>query len=129
MIEPGDLRWTVIRDLAKDKSTLEVIKDEGKSYLEHIDLTLGWQTKEWYTFCDNDFNSARGETYCVRTFERENWSVKTVTCTVLTSDESYYYIDATLDAYEGDQRVYSQSWDRQIPREGGTEFIQSHSDS
>ncbi len=125
MIQPADLRWTVIRDLAKDESTLEVIKDEGKYYLEHIDLTLGWQTKEWYTFCDNDFNSARGETYCLRTFERKDWSVKTVTCTVLTSDESYYYIDATLDAYEGDQRVYSQSWDRQIPREGGTKFIES----
>ncbi|MDR9404539.1 MAG: CocE/NonD family hydrolase, partial [Halothece sp. Uz-M2-17] len=122
MIEPADLRWTVIRDLAKDESTLEVIKDEGKYYLEHIDLKVGWQTKEWYTFCDNDFNSARGETYCKRTFERENWSVKTVTSTVLRSDESYYYIDATLDAYEGDQRVYSQSWDRKVPREG-TELL------
>lgn len=116
MLDPMNLRWTVIRDLAKDESTLEVIKDEGRYRLEEADLEIQWTTKEWYRFQNNDFGSARGETYCIRGFKRDDWSVKTVTRTVLTSDESYYYIHATLDAYERDRRVYSRNWDRQVPR-------------
>lgn len=118
LLDPMNLRWTVIRDLAKDESTLEVIKDEGRHRLENINLEVRWTTKEWYTFQNNNFNSARGETYCIRGFKRNDWSVETVTRTVLTSNESYYFIHATLDAYEDDRRVYSRSWDREIPREG-----------
>ncbi len=117
MLEPMNLRWTVIRDLAKDESTLEVIKDEGTYRLEDINLKVRWTTKEWYSFHNNDFNSARGETLAIRGFKRDDWSVETVTRTVLTSSETHYHLHATLDAYERDRRVYSKIWDRDIPRQ------------
>ena len=53
----------------------------------------------------------------VRSFRRKDWSVKTITRTVLTSDEAYFFIRAELDAYEGDVRIFSKSWDEKILRD------------
>ncbi len=97
---------------------LEVIKDEGVSYIEAIDMAVGDRTWDWYTYQSNDFTSARGETRTERSFRRGDWSVRTTTRTVLTADTTHFYIHAELDAFEGEKRVYSQNWDRVIPRDG-----------
>jgi len=110
-------RWTVIRDLAGDVSTLEVINDEGISHLEDTGTDIERRTNEWYSFAADDFGSPRGETYCIRGFHRGDWSVRTLTRTVLTCDSDNFYLRAELDAYEGDVRVFSQNWRRTIPRD------------
>ena len=117
MIEPEHHNWRVIRDLAKDESTLEVINDKGIYRLEAIDLEVQNKTVETYTYQADDFSSVRGETLCIRSFKRKDWSVKTVTRTVLTSTPTHFHILADLDAYEGDKRVYCTSWDKAIPRD------------
>jgi hypothetical protein len=117
LLEPEQHNWRVIRDLAKDESTLEVVNDKGVYRIEEIDLEVQNKTIEWYTYQADDFESVRGETLCVRRFKRKDWSVKTVTRTVLTSTANHFHILADLDAYEGDKRVYCQSWDKTIPRD------------
>ena len=117
MIEPEHHNWRVIRDLAKDESTLEVINDKGIYRLEAIDLEVQNKTIETYTYQADDFSSVRGETLCIRSFKRQNWFIKTVTRTVLTSSPTHFHILADLDAYEGDKRVYCHSWDKNIPRD------------
>ena len=117
LIEPERHNWRVIRDLAQDESTLEVVNDKGVYRLNDIDLEVQNKTMEWYTYRVDDFESVRGETQCTRGFHRGNWTVKTVTKIVLTSSATHFHILADLDAYEGDKRVYCQSWDRTIPRD------------
>ncbi|MFO7593250.1 MAG: CocE/NonD family hydrolase [Pseudomonadota bacterium] len=117
-IEPTHHNWLVHRDLAEDISTLEVIKDEGSYHIKAIDLEVGDRTWDWYSYRDDDFTSARGENRSERTFRRGEWTVRTVTRTVLTTDATHFHIYAELDAFEGDRRVYSRNWERQIPRDG-----------
>jgi hypothetical protein len=117
MIEPRRYKWLVTRDLAQDISTLEVVKDEGVSRFEEINLEVWRNTVEWYTYCDDHFDSVRGETRNIRGFRRDDWSVEIVTRTVLTSTSTHFHIHAELDAWEGDRRVYSRNWDRAIPRD------------
>ncbi|MDY6979498.1 MAG: CocE/NonD family hydrolase [Pseudomonadota bacterium] len=117
MIEPEHHNWRVIRDLDLDLSTLKVINDSGIVYIKDIDLEMGRNALEWYTYQGDDFNSVRGETLWERSFKRGDWFVKTVTRTVLTSTASDFYLRAELDAYEGDKRVYSANWDTVIPRD------------
>ena len=117
MIEPEHHNWRVIRDLANDESTLEVINDKGIYRLEAIDLEVQNKTVETYTYRADDFSSVRGETLSIRGFKRKDWTVKTVTRTVLTSTPSHFHVFADLDAYEGDKRVYCKSWDEKIPRD------------
>ncbi|WNM63795.1 CocE/NonD family hydrolase [Candidatus Nitrospira neomarina] len=117
LIEPERHNWRVIRDLAKDESTLEVVNDRGIVRLDDIDLEVQNNAVETYTYQADDFSSVRGETYWVRSFTRRDWSVKTITRTVLTSTPTHFHLRANLDAYEGDTRVYCTSWDQTIPRD------------
>ncbi|MDA3869455.1 MAG: CocE/NonD family hydrolase [Gammaproteobacteria bacterium] len=115
-LTPEHHNWRVIRELDKDISTLEVINDDGAYHLEDINLTVQRKTEEWYSYQSDDFNSIRGETLWTRGFKRGDWEVTTITRTVLQCDESYFYLDAELDAYEGDTRIYSNNWNRRIRR-------------
>lgn len=113
----GHHNWRVIRELDEDISTLEVINDSGLYQLEDINLTVQRKTEEWYSYQGDDFNSAKGETLWARGLKRGDWSVKTVTRTVLRCDEAWFYLNAELDAYEGDKRVFSKNWNRRIKRD------------
>ena len=120
-VQTGEHSWRVTRDLATDVSTLEVINDQGAFRIEETGSQIRRSTREWYSFRWNDVNSVRGETQTVRRVEREDWNVEVRTRTVLTSTPTDFVISAQLDAYEldaqqGDPRVYSQSWQRSVPR-------------
>lgn len=115
-VRPCHAEWWVHRNLASDKSTLEIIKDDGKYRIADIELAVSSKTLEWYSYQGDDFASARGETLWDMTFERREWRVRTFTHTILTSTSTHFRIQAELDAYEGDSRVFSKSWDKWIPR-------------
>ncbi len=117
LLVPRKYEWKVIRDLARDVSTLEVLKDEGAYWIDEIDLEVRRKTVETYQYRGDQFNSVRGEVQAVRSLRRNNWLVKTVTRTILTSTPTDFCLVAELDAYEGKKRVYSNNWDRTIPRD------------
>ncbi|WP_223669941.1 CocE/NonD family hydrolase [Kangiella shandongensis] len=112
----GHHDWRVIRSLDKDISTLEVINDNGIIHLEDINMMVERKVEEWYSYQDDDFNSPKGVTVWTRSLQRGDWHIKTITRTVLQCDESYFYLDAELDAYEGNKRIFSNNWNRKIKR-------------
>ncbi|WP_026186244.1 CocE/NonD family hydrolase [Thioalkalivibrio thiocyanodenitrificans] len=116
-LTPQHHNWRVIRDLAEDRSTLEVINDHGTVLLESLGLEMQRKALEWYSYRSDDFNSVRGETLWERGFRRGDWQVRTVTRTVLTSTPTEFLLHAQLDAYEGQRRVFSRNWDVSIPRD------------
>ena len=115
-LSDGRHNWRVIRELDRDYSTLEVINDNGAYRLEDINLIAERKAEEWYSYQGDNFQSARGETVWHRRFKRSDWEVRTATRTVLRCDASSFFLDAELDAYEGERRVYSQDWNRRIKR-------------
>ena len=117
MLQPSDYGWKVIRDLAVDESTLLVVNDRGRTRLDDIDLEMGKRATEKYSICNDDPDSARGETLWESSFRRGDWKVRTVTRTVLTATRSDFHLHADLDAYVGEYRIFSKSWYEVIPRE------------
>lgn len=115
-VRPRHYDWLVHRDLARDVSTLEVVKDEGIVRNEAIDMALQRKTVERYSYTEDDFRSPRGEVYTERGFERGDWSTQVRANTVLTCDEEHFFLRADLDAYEGEERVFCRSWKRKIAR-------------
>ena len=109
--------WLLHRDLAAKEATLEVINDQGHFRIEETGTEVRRSTREWYSTQYDDFTSARGETYTERAFKRDDWNVEVYTRTVLSCDESNFFIHAQLDAYEEDYRVFSKNWERVIPRD------------
>lgn len=117
VIEPAHHNWRVIRDLATDESVLEVVNDSGCVRFEDIDLEVTSTGRERYRSVGDEFDSARGEISWIRVFQRGDWHAETRTRTVLTSTAEHFHLYADLDAFEGDKRVFSKSWDRLIKRD------------
>jgi len=128
-VETGRHNWIVERDLARDKSTLKVRKDEGIQRYEDINMEIENRSYEWYSSVNDDFSSILGETWWVKSFRRGDWHCRITTrtvlssdpeffyITVLSSDPEFFYINAELDAFEGDIRIYSRNWNTKVKRE------------
>ena len=116
VLDPGEERWEVVRDLAADVSRLEVVKDDGVRRIEEIDLEVGRSARETYGYARRDVTSVVGEVTAVRTFRREGWDVRTETFTRLTCDAEAFHLHATLDAYEDGERIHSQVINERIER-------------
>ena len=112
--------WLVHRDLAADRSTLEVIDDRGCARFAEHGLEVRSRAEERYSSTADDFRTPRAEVIWKRSLARGDWRVRTVTRTVLTSTAGDFLLHATLDAYEmtseGEKRVCSLNWDETIPR-------------
>ncbi|SCK45356.1 CocE/NonD family hydrolase [Streptomyces sp. WMMB 322] len=112
-----DSRWEVHRDLVNYESALEIVKDAGTLHFEDIDLDVSRRAYERYSSVADDFGSVRGESAWTMTFRRDRWRVRTETRTVLRSTETEFLLDATLDGYEGEERVFSRTWNERVPRD------------
>ncbi|GGX94699.1 peptidase S15 [Litchfieldella qijiaojingensis] len=117
LIQPTQETWRVIRDLANDKTTLEVINDEGRYRIDDIGLEISARVTERYSYSYGNYDSLSGWTEWERSFQRGDWQVRTLTRTLMTSDADNFRLRATLDAYEGDTRVFAKTWDETIPRD------------
>ncbi len=121
LLAPEEHAWRVVRDLATDCSTLEVVNDAGAWRLEDIDLCHAARGEERYTSVGDDFGSVRGEARWTRRLWREGWGIRTRTRTVLSSDPATFHVEADQDAWEtgatGERRVHCRSWSVAIPRD------------
>lgn len=116
LLAPAKREWTVSLNLANTEVALNVLNNDPRLYLPGIDLSFGRNVRERYTYYGNDYNTVRGEVETERDFVRGDWRAYTITRTVLTSTPTYFTITAVLDAYEGDKRIFSKTWDESIPR-------------
>ncbi|MFF7203509.1 MULTISPECIES: CocE/NonD family hydrolase [unclassified Streptomyces] len=116
-LTPPEQRWEVKRDLVDYRAELEIVKDRGMVRIEDIGLDVGCRAHERYAAVADDFISVSGETTWTMRFRRDDWDVRVVTRTRLTSDATDFHVDATLDGYEGDTRVFSRTWNESVPRD------------
>ncbi|MEU0173725.1 CocE/NonD family hydrolase [Streptomyces massasporeus] len=116
-VTPPEERWDVKRDLIDYRSELDIVKDRGTVRFEDIGLEAGRRARERYTAVADDFTSVGGETTWTMRFRRDDWDARVVTRTRLTCDETDFFVDATLDAYEADRRVFSRTWNEKVPRD------------
>ncbi len=117
LLVPPHREWIVERNLATNEVTQKIVNNDPQYHLKHIDLEIRKDATERYSYCNNKYETVRGQVKGVREFRREGWKIKTITRTILTSTTTHFVIRATLDAYEGDVRVFSRSFDESIPRD------------
>lgn len=117
ILEPEKRDWTVSHNLKDSCVQVNVINDEPVVYLKGIDLAMKREVQESYSHFSNKVNSVRGEVVSKRSFTRMGRELSAITRTVLTSTMSQFKIVATLDAYDGEVRIFSKSWDESIPRD------------
>jgi hypothetical protein len=79
---------------------LEVYSENEDRYLIHEDQPL----------------SAEAVSTGEMGLRRENWEIRVETFSRMTSDSDHFHITNTLDAYEGQVRVFTKTWHLPIPR-------------
>jgi hypothetical protein len=117
LIKPGERDWQVINNLRNNRVLLHVVSNDARIRLDDINWTVEKKVDEKYSYQHNNYDTLRGEVTSERYFERDDWTARTVTKTVLTSTKTHFIIRATLDAYHGDVRIFSKSWDEQVNRD------------
>jgi len=117
LLVPPKREWQVIHNLATNEVTLQVINNDAQYKINDINWAVQKDVTEKYSYQSYNYDTLRGEVISERSFKRNDWAVYTKTRTVLTSTKTHFIIRATLDAYEGDVRVFSKSWDERIKRD------------
>ena len=114
---PGGERRLVTRDIAAGTTIVEVADDQGTRRFDAIGLDFQSSTSARYTIRPDDPLSARAEVSWDVGMRRGDWRVSSRTRTVMTSTATEFRLHATLDAFEGDERVFSREWNTTIPRD------------
>lgn len=116
-LKPSKNNWIKHHDLERKETVLEVINDQGIYKIDETDTQVVQNALERYTFVEGDFTSVRGETFTECGFERADWNVRVKTQSELTCTIETFEIHAQLDAFENGRRVFSETWQRSIPRD------------
>jgi len=117
LIVPAHREWQVKHNLANNHVSLHVTNNDPQYRLDDINWSIQKDVTERYSYQNNNYDTLRGEVKSKRSFRRDDWKACTVTHTILTSTRTHFRIRATLDAYEEDTRIFTKTWDENIPRD------------
>ncbi|MCY4608513.1 MAG: CocE/NonD family hydrolase [bacterium] len=123
-LEPGaPPRRKIAYDRESGSCTYEVFHDAswigpGVIRIDDIGTELRSLVTQTYSIDDGDPLSATADYRFVHNIERGDWRVRTESHTHLTCDCDSFRLTRTLEAYEGEERVFSRVWDEHIPRDG-----------
>ena len=108
---------TVEHDLATGETIVRVINDFGEQRILDHDLSTGEISRVTHRIRADDPLSARAETHWTETVSRGDWRVRCESRTTMWSDRDTFHIEATLEAFEGDERVFEREWTRSVRRD------------
>jgi len=110
---------TLDRDLASGAHELHFQWDVGgHRRLADGGPELDDTNRTSYRIVEGDPLSASVRVRCASTLAREDWHTRVETDSRMTATASEFLVSHTLDAYEGDERVYARTWTLTFPRDG-----------
>lgn len=115
-ISPADVRAQVTHDLISGRAVMETTETSGMFRIVDNDLTISKTGRERYGIDGSGPGSVSGDVDWTVELSRGDWHFRSITETNLTSDENTFRVRARLRAWEGDELMHEQEWDRTIPR-------------
>ncbi|MCP4767878.1 MAG: CocE/NonD family hydrolase [Gammaproteobacteria bacterium] len=116
-LRPPESRYQVTQDVKSGRMTLEILGDEGLLRNNDTDWCFGSSSQRLFSILPNDPLSATASFLWRKEFARDDWKVSIQADTHMSVSKSHFIIKATLDAFEGDDKVFSNRWDCEIPRD------------
>ncbi|MEQ9488285.1 MAG: CocE/NonD family hydrolase [Alphaproteobacteria bacterium] len=118
IIEPGETAHEITQDALTGVLTQRWLVVEPLARIDEFDWTFRSAAERLYSIHPDDPLSARFSIVWEKHFERGGWSATTTGEVQMRAEETEFVIDAVLDAYEGDTRIFSKVWNERIPRNG-----------
>jgi len=104
-------------DNVTGESFYRALDDMGEARIEAHALEIGSIKRGEYRIRDEEPLSAKAQTHWTQLVGRGAWRTRTETRTTMTATSDTFRIHARLDAYEGEERVWSQNWHRSVKRD------------
>lgn len=118
ILEPGEEVHELTHDYQTGMVTKHWRKDEPLMRIDPFNWCFRTSCDRYYSVHADDPLSALVDISWEKHFQRDNWSVTTFADIQMRAEETEFVIDASLDAYEGETRVFSKVWNERVPRNG-----------
>jgi hypothetical protein len=117
VLRPGGFERTFAYDVARDAMTYTSVADSGVQRIDAIGLELEEVARKVYRIGRDDPLSADNFIHWTTRRARGDWEVRVETRTRMRATRADFLIEAELDAYEAERRVFSRNWHAKIPRD------------
>jgi putative CocE/NonD family hydrolase len=117
-LRTGRRERTVEEDATTGRTVVTIHRDQGAWRLEDDGLEFDGAAVERFSQVEGDPLSAKAEIEWRYVMRRGDWTVSTLSRTVLTGSKDKFHLLITLDAFEGDKRIFTRSLTRDLPRLG-----------
>ena len=121
-LETAESQRMVELDLTTDETVYTIFGDAGDfggaslARIDEIDLTIGYTMRKTFRISELDPLSARADIEQKTVFRRGDWRVRIECRTAVACDTENFHVTATLEAWEGRERICQREWDETIPR-------------
>ena len=104
-------------DRGTGSATLSIVTHDSSDRLVDADLVVEEHAVDTYSIVEGDPLSAETRADWTIGLSRGDWRTKVKTASVMTSDRDSFLLTDSVEAYEGDHRIFSRSWTKRIPRD------------
>ena len=108
---------TLTHDLATGRATLTMRTHDSVERLLEADLEVSESGIDTYSIVESEPLSAQVRCDWVIGLARGDWRTRIETTSVMTSDAESFLLTDSIDAYEGEERVFAKRWSRTLPRD------------
>ncbi|MBC8242275.1 MAG: CocE/NonD family hydrolase [Alphaproteobacteria bacterium] len=116
-IRPSAEKYQVGHVMRTGQATLEILGDDGMKHNNDTGWSFGSSCHRLFSITPDDPLSAAASLKWRKEYARGDWNVRIEADTHMTVTHDHFIITATLDAFEGDARAYSNQWNCRIPRD------------
>ncbi len=116
VLRTGRNTRSVEENVAERRMEIRHLSDHGSTRLTEMDLEIYSQLEDHFSIVEGEPLSAAVTCTGKIGLKRGEWAVRAETYSRMTSDAEAFHLTHVLDAYDGNVRVFSRTWDRRIPR-------------
>jgi hypothetical protein len=117
-LRAGEVLRTVEYDLASAIQHIHVKRDDGRSVIEDIGVETEFRKALRFWIHPSDPTSARAEAdYELVHRHAQGWDTTIRTRSAIGCTVSEYILEADLEAFEGERRIFFRSWRQRIARD------------
>jgi putative CocE/NonD family hydrolase len=118
VLKSGGRERKVTMDSGTGETVVEISDRAGRSRFDAIGLTVEAISTERYRLVEGEPLSTSAEIAWTWLFERDDWRVRTESSSKVTCTSTDFIVEARLEGWEGEARVFERSIKEIIPRNG-----------
>jgi predicted acyl esterase len=120
VMRAGKVCRRISYDVESGRQHIEVLRDDGRSRIEEIGVTTDFHKMLHYDADPKIAAEARASAdHDIRHSHDQGWDTCIRTHCAVACTEQDFIVEADLEAFEGERRIFSRSWTEKIPRRLG----------